>query len=63
MAYTVLHMEPASSNPQLSPHAWMDAGRTICPLMGIPSDPTPEQRCENQPAPGFAATRTSHSDG
>ena len=41
MAYAVLRTEPASSNLQLSP-----PGRrsTECTLMGIPSDPSPEQR-------------------
>eukprot|EP00966_Prymnesium_polylepis_P174597 4040475-Prymnesium_polylepis.1 len=41
MAHAVLRMEPASSNLQISP-----PGRrsTVCPLMGIPSDPSPEQR-------------------
>jgi hypothetical protein len=44
MAYTVLRMEPASSDLQLSP-----PGRrsTLCPLMGVPSDPPPEQRGAN----------------
>ena len=41
MAHAMLQMEPASSNLQLSP-----PGRrsTVCPLMGLPSDPSPEQR-------------------
>jgi len=41
MTNAVLRMEPASSNLQLSP-----PGRrsTVCPLMGIPSNPSPAQR-------------------